>query len=1300
MDLKSDIGAKAAWKGFSSQTVYIAYRLMILEEKFDIYPENVEDLMIKEDNKVKELIQVKNINTDLTLSHLKPKNNDSFFRRVLEYKSEDVKIKVISFGNIGFELEQVNKKNEEGIKNFKKKMLDYNYTEEEIKWIIKHIEIKKENEELLRRKIFEKLNENFKTSIASNIIFDCLINYISNLSRKVQMTNSKIWNNKVNDIIKDIVSIKGMHEQYGKTILNLSDYKTDKSIEVLLEEYRNGIDAKPDHIRNNLDIYRGKWIKNITEAYKENNIVLIRGISGQGKSSLAYRFLIDEYNEEFVFVVEHIRDYKQAEDILVAINGLARSKTQETIIYIDITPYDTSWKWILEQMQKRNLNIKVLITIREEDYKRSNINSGLYELKEIEITLEKDEAKELYNLYGSDYFLNFEEAWNNFGTKGPFMEFMYMLNEKQKLADRLANQIDNIIENESDADNWLKLLLIVSFAGKDNYKINFEILEKKINSNNFSRMLKNLQKEYMIKLEENSKYIISTHALRAKIIIETIMNRIHVDKTELIFDVFSCITEYYPTLIVEYLYENLDSVDEFIEKITAVQYETWTPYATLIRSMLWLDTYKLYIEKKEQFDYGNQICNDSFAILCVGDVTGYLNYDREKTLKALKLINESAVKTIIEKIELDQFKVKYYYTDLLLKNITSHLENKEILKDEDYSKSGYVLFWLANRNIYLKNIKVNSIDFLKLDQVLDLMVGLKAQKLNDQYLKLLNKIEENIVKKYNIVSLEENEEVFIKFLNKFNNENEKGFFERVMEVVYCARKLFYDKSKYNVKMIGTDLLEWFKVPDTEKHIAYDNLPLNWITDVNRQIIDIDDYNKRIDSWGSYKECIDEINESILEFIKKYCKALEYYYRNNNTIKLIDTNLEKLKNNIILKSKNMNKSPKCTTNKYGLDNILYSFRSDQSNEIKSTSNIMYPVNNNKKEFGICRKFEKFVSSFTNFINQKDFAFLSKVKRENNNIINLSLFNISESLLNYIDFYIEYKKIFGESMVNEQLYDELKIMKLFWEIFCNQPIRKNKSKLYDIKLIKKKKEDKFSEYISENLNKYVTKVNNNEYYNVDIFELEDFYTNLYNPYCGIQITSYEAFLLQEYQKMYKNKIEIIYSIEGKKTQIGASIELKNIIYSKTLDEFTKKQIPQKYQNNIFDEELVDTKDITYNSLLAISKIECLKTYYRYIISVNNEIDSINTKETESVYETWCEETKKILKEELTDLINACNIIFKEVNKKKEYINITQKYIECLVNYTELLDDVVREKNINNLLDLEQLNELLVSLINTLG
>ena len=287
--------------------------------------------------------------------------------------------------------------------------------------------------------------------------------------------------------------------------------------------------------------------------------------------------------------------------------------------------------------------------------------------------------------------------------------------------------------------------------------------------------------------------------------------------------------------------------------------------------LLFVTKYKLYIEKKEQFDYGNQICNDSFSILFMGDVTGYLNYNREETLKSLESINHNLVKTIKEKIELNQFKIKYYYTDLLLRNIKKHLENKHISKEDDYSKVGYVLFWMANRNIYLINIKVDSIDFLKLDQVLDLMIGLKVQKLDKLYFMLLKQIKEYVIKKYNIVSLEENDEIFVKFLNKLNNENEKSFFGRVMEVIYCTRRLYYDKSKYNVKMIGTDLLEWFKIPDTEKHINCDRLHLDWITDINRQVIDIDDYNKRMDSWESYRKCIDDINELILEFVKKYCK---------------------------------------------------------------------------------------------------------------------------------------------------------------------------------------------------------------------------------------------------------------------------------------------------------------------------------------------------------------------------------------------------------------------------------------------
>ena len=1251
--------------------------------------------MIKKDNKVEELIQIKNLGTELTLSHLKPKEKDSFFRRVLEYKSDSLKIKIISFGNLGFELKQLNKRKEDGIKSFKKKMLSYNYTEEEIDWIIEHLEIKKENEESLKNSIFEKLDNDFKTSIADKIIFDCLINYISNLSRKVEMTNNKIWNSKVNEIIKDIVSIKGMHEQYGKTIFNLSDYRTEKSVEMLSEEYRNGIDAKPDHIRNNLDIYRDKWIEKIKKAYELNDIVLIKGISGQGKSTLAYRFLMDNFNEEFVFVVEHIRDYKQAEDILTAINGLACSKAKETIIYMDITPYDTSWKWILEQIQKRKLNIKVLITIREEDYRRNNINNGLYDLKEIEITLEKDEAEELYNIYGSDYFLNFEDAWYSFGEKGPFMEFIYLLSEKQKLKDKLSSQIDNIIENEEDADIWLKLLLIVSYAGRDNYKIDFEILVSKINSSNFSKMLKNMQKEYLIKLDDSLKYIISTHALRAKIISDIILSKIYVNKIELIVNVLGCITEYYPSLIVEYLYDNVDNAEDFFKKATSIDYKRWDSYATLIRSVLWLDTYKLYIEKKEELDYGNKICNDIFSLIFLGDVTGYLDYDREEKLKLFESINDECVKKIREKITLNEFKVKYYYTDILLNSIRKYIENKKILIDDNYSMAGYVLFWMANRSVYLTNVKIDKVDLLKLNQILDLMVGLKAQNLDDQYYFLLKKIKESVIKKYNIVNLKENDEISVKFINSLTTDNDRSFNERLMDVVYCIKRIYYGKTKYNVKMIGTDLLEDFIIPDTEKHILSDNIPLNWITDINRQLIEIDNYNKRVDSWELYKERIEEINKLVLEFIEEYCKALDYYYKNKNTIKLIDISLQDLKNNIILKNKNMNNIPKCATNKYGLDNMLFSFKNDQGNQLKEKNGI----NDNRKEFGICTKFENYINSFINFINQRDQAFLSKVNRLDNNSINISLYNISDSLNKFTEFYIEYKKIFGDSSINEQLYDELKNLNLFWNLFCNQPIIKNKSKLYDIKLARKKKEKFFNEYIYNNLKKYMIKINSKDYYKIDLFNLEDFFANLYYPYQNIQMTSYEAFLLQEYQKLYEKEIKIIYSLNNQKTLVGTMIELKNIIYSKNVEDFMKKQIPQKYEKGIQGEGFVDIKDITYNSILAVAKIEGFKTYFRYIISVNSEIDNIDTNEMRQVYESWCEEIKNLLKEEFKELINACNIVFSEINKNSEFSNITKKYIDCLEDYIEMIDNIVREKNKDNLPDLKQLNESLVELLNVL-
>ena len=90
---KSDIGARAAWKGFSSQTLYIAYRLLMDENGYEYYPEDIEDLIVKKNGTVVEAVQVKNTSSNLTLSSLAStktsKGGEGFFNRMCSLHAID-----------------------------------------------------------------------------------------------------------------------------------------------------------------------------------------------------------------------------------------------------------------------------------------------------------------------------------------------------------------------------------------------------------------------------------------------------------------------------------------------------------------------------------------------------------------------------------------------------------------------------------------------------------------------------------------------------------------------------------------------------------------------------------------------------------------------------------------------------------------------------------------------------------------------------------------------------------------------------------------------------------------------------------------------------------------------------------------------------------------------------------------------------------------------------------------------------------------------------------------------------------
>lgn len=234
---KSDAGAQAAWKGFSSQTLYIASRLILDKNDCEYYPEDVEDLVIRKNGIVVEAVQVKNVSDSLTLSSLAStktsKGGDGFFNRMCSLHTQNPSfhcIKVVYFNALGAELQEIQKGNDDTKKILVKRLKEkHSLSETEATWLIDS--------------------------------------------------------------------------------------------------------AHPTHIRHDLDFKRNYWLEKIQTVIESKGVAIIKGVSGQGKSTLSYRYLIDTYSEGCVFCVRAIATEGQAQNLVAALDGLGKHN-KNLIIYI------------------------------------------------------------------------------------------------------------------------------------------------------------------------------------------------------------------------------------------------------------------------------------------------------------------------------------------------------------------------------------------------------------------------------------------------------------------------------------------------------------------------------------------------------------------------------------------------------------------------------------------------------------------------------------------------------------------------------------------------------------------------------------------------------------------------------------------------------------------------------------------------------------------------------------------------------------------------------------------------------
>lgn len=1095
---KPDKGAQAAWKGFSSQTLYIASRLISDKDGYEYYPEDVEDLVIKKNNVVIEAVQVKNISASLTLSSLAgtktSQSGEGFFNRMCslhkQYPSFN-NVNVVYFNSLGTELQEIQEGNANTKRTITKKLVDdHGLCEEDAIWLIDSLHFEKVNLNDLDSNIQNQITDYVPVMSAPTLAKELLIQHISVLSKSKGYTTLQLWEEKIHEIGTNIASLDGFYKEYNKSLVRLDEFKLNDDYVHLLKEYSQGIAAHPSHIRNNLDFKRNYWMEEIQSVIDTKGVAIVKGVSGQGKSTLCYRYLMDTYPEGCVFCVRTLANEGQAQNLVSALDGLGKHN-ESLIIYIDVQPGETLWAFLLQELQVRGLSIPVLISIRDEDYNQTPINGKQIKYGIVELTLTKEEAEQIYNTYTEtkphEEHRTFEEAWEIFGGEGPLIEFTYFITHNQVLAQRLHEQIDALLQ-ERISDEWLELLQVVCYVGRLGCSINITDVKNEIHCSNIYAAIRRLQDEYLIKVvDENT--IEALHPVRAKIIFDVLCNLIYTSSKEIVFKALPCIeSKNIRVVLLDYFSNNQYDIKD-IQRLSQIEFRDWVGYANSIKTMLWLDA-KCYVENNMKvFESLVAQYGKSWLCLLPVDLSGIYGPDKmiADDIKELPKRNKTNIQNDIDNVKksLTSLHIDYQATDYFINNSKIPLVLPDT--DSDCQSFGYSLFWMAKRNreviLPFEMVEiVTSVCKGDLQSSADAIRGLSEHTaLQESYLDAVDVLVKRLINEMQLLNFSVTDDVvtckfippLLKEVNESDNIQNFNQYWRI-KMLDILKQLYPEKEYIDIELIGVDLLRDLGIEalDDKLHIHKSKRLETWVTEVNGWARIRIEYSFRPSSWQEYVTKLDELrintNNLVVETIKLfndiYKKGRYTEQRGKKIVNLIELFKEKLLNENLL--------PYFAVDPY----CLYSEGNDKSPDAE-----YYPM----RQLLSVKKYDNFrkchndlYRSLDNFYNQFFDVFSVRLNKKDINTIDnpkIAMFNLYTASKNLVSFQKEYDLLFSEystltgDFSKHELENIMILVNVWRYMLDNQP--KGQGIAYDAK----QKYRKGINYFSDNLSKAVKALN---------------------------------------------------------------------------------------------------------------------------------------------------------------------------------------------------------------------------------
>ena len=906
-------GATAAFRGYRLQTLYILSRLIDVEDQeFLFRPEGKEDLDIyASDGQLLETVQVKAFSTNLSLSNLTSESNDTFFDRSLRNRanSPDSAIRIVSFGPIGPEMKQAWASNEGARERVRRKLTEDGFTQDDIANLLS-IQLEQVDEAELERKVFAFLRKTLTGGDPSNA-FDLLMHWVCRVSeRREQISYSDVIG-KLTNVGRYLEARSAFYDEWFTSILPLPQTLDSSVVDIqrLQEEYFQGVDARYEHVLADLDVVRSEKLTEIHRKFESSSVVIVRGASGQGKSTIAFRYLHDFTPNVWCFSVRFLEDRKHVLRVAGALSGHAKAVDLPCTIYIDVSPNDRNWPELVRELSHLS-KINVLVTIREEDWRRATGYRASFEFEELELSFNRKEAESLYGQLKEQnpHFLSFDEAWAGFGGTGPLLEFVYFLTQKQTLKIRIESQIrnlqDRVRERNMDEDE-LHLLRLVAVASAYEAKLDLKAVLKHLRLRVPSRTIEMFTKEYLIRIDESNSTVTGLHSIRSSFMLESLLDDMSSSWESTAEECLPLLVETDLEIFLLHSFSRRRTEAAVLQqKLEDFHPNSWTGVAGILRALLWLgvrdyaETHRAIIDQEYAgWGPGWFFRLDSDLTEIAGDtISGYwqilldsIGTDQDWVLEDLRILRAKQAE-----------KGKAL---LFAKAWLEEIEPLQILSPgpRDLEQFAHVLFWASHFDIgHVIPLMCSQVDLdgiieeTPINTLADLIYAFHFAHV-DRFGSAIDefrvRIESRFKRETNTVSLEDDGTIirahFIPDLayttvqDGHPNEDTSSstIHEETMHRVDLLRKLMPDRQTYGSKGYGHRLgIISPEVDETEKAIDSSNFYPIWAQRISAHFRLLGNYRHRPKTWEEHAQQIFDLRKQILALLDRLQVGLDTFFR--------------------------------------------------------------------------------------------------------------------------------------------------------------------------------------------------------------------------------------------------------------------------------------------------------------------------------------------------------------------------------------------------------------------------------------